>query len=218
MIRERKRSYSPPCRPRWTRPTPRSSSTLKPARWPRTQDLVPGARRVADAEGAQHLLAEPALGQVLARLAPPPRSPRGSWRRRPAVRSSSSLEPAALLAPRLGPRVLLLALELDPVAVGEQLDRLGEAEPLLLLDELDHVAADPAAEAVVELLLRRRPRTTACAPRGTGRGRPSGRPGGAGRCGRRSTSTMSAVCLTRSRLSGEISAIRTAPPRGSSAR
>ena len=32
------------------------------------QHLVPGARRVADAEGAQHLLAQPALGQVGARL------------------------------------------------------------------------------------------------------------------------------------------------------
>ena len=70
------------------------------------------------------------------------------------MRSSSSLQAAPLLAPRLRPRVLLLALQLDPVAVGEQLDRLGEAEPLLLLDELDRVAADPAAEAVVELLLR----------------------------------------------------------------
>ena len=63
-------------------------------------------------------------------------------------------EAAPLLAPRLRPRVLFLALQLDPVAVGEQLDRLGEAEPLLLLDELDRVAADPAAEAVVELFLR----------------------------------------------------------------
>ena len=117
------------------------------------------------------------------------------------MRSSSSLQAAALLAPRLGPRVLLLALQLDPVAVGEQLDRLGEAQPLLLLDELDRVAADPAAEAVVELFLRRRPRTRACAPRGRGRARPSARPGGAGRCGRRSTSTMSTACLTRSRLS-----------------
>ena len=58
-----------------------------------------------------------------------------------------------MLAARLRPRVLLLALQLDPVTVGEQLDRLGEAKPLLLFDELDHVAADPAAEAVVELLL-----------------------------------------------------------------
>ena len=70
------------------------------------------------------------------------------------MRSSSSSRRRRLLALRLRPRVLLLALQLDPVAVGEQLHRLGEAEPLLLLDELDHVAADPAAEAVVELLLR----------------------------------------------------------------
>ena len=64
------------------------------------------------------------------------------------------LQPRARLALLLGARVLLLALELDPVAVGQRLDRVGEREPLLLLDELDHVAAHPAAEAVVELLLR----------------------------------------------------------------
>jgi hypothetical protein len=64
------------------------------------------------------------------------------------------LEAATALAFGLRPRVLLLALELDAIAVGQQLDRLGEVEPVLLLDELDHVAADPAAEAVVELLGR----------------------------------------------------------------
>src|SRR5680860_837239 len=58
------------------------------------------------------------------------------------------------LRPRLSLRILFLALQLDPVAVGEQLHCLGEAEPLLLFDELDRVAAHPAAEAVVELLLR----------------------------------------------------------------
>jgi hypothetical protein len=63
-------------------------------------------------------------------------------------------EAAALLASCLRAGVLLLALQLDPVAVGQQLHRLGEAQPLLLLDELDRVAADAAAEAVVELLLR----------------------------------------------------------------
>ena len=71
------------------------------------------------------------------------------------MRSSSSPSRRALLAAGLlACGSSLLALELDPVAVGQQLDRLGEPEPLLLLDELDHVAADPAAEAVVELLLR----------------------------------------------------------------
>ena len=59
-----------------------------------------------------------------------------------------------MLALGLGARVLALTLQLDPVAVGEQLHRLGEAEPLLLLDELDRVAAHPAAEAVVELFPR----------------------------------------------------------------
>ena len=35
MIRLRKRSYSPPRRPLWTRPAAFISSTPKPARWPR---------------------------------------------------------------------------------------------------------------------------------------------------------------------------------------
>ncbi len=59
-----------------------------------------------------------------------------------------------MLTPRLGPRVLLLAFQLDPVAVGEQLHCLGEPKPLLLLDELDHVTPHSTAKAVVELLLR----------------------------------------------------------------
>src|SRR5581483_1034819 len=54
----------------------------------------------------------------------------------------------------LGRRVLALPRHLDAVAVPQGLDRLGEAEPLLLLDELDHVAPDSAPEAVVELLPR----------------------------------------------------------------
>src|SRR5215203_3147004 len=63
------------------------------------------------------------------------------------------LEAPPPLSFRLRPRVLLIALELDPVAIGQQLDRLREVEAVFLLDELDHVAADPAAEAVVELFL-----------------------------------------------------------------
>ena len=70
------------------------------------------------------------------------------------MRSSSSPSLRRCCAAGLGLRVLALALELDPVAVGQQLDRLGEPEPLLLLDEFDRVAPDPAPEAVVELLLR----------------------------------------------------------------
>src|SRR5262249_18299401 len=38
--------------------------------------------------------------------------------------------------------------------IGQPLDRLGEPQALLFLDELDRVAADPAAKAVVELFLR----------------------------------------------------------------
>ena len=116
------------------------------------EDLVPGAGRVADAEGPQRLLAQSPLGQVLARL--------GRLRRLPEVAGviggdalQQLLEATALLAAGLCPRVLLLALDLDSVAVGQHLHRLGEPEPILLFDELDHVAANPTAEAVVELFL-----------------------------------------------------------------
>src|SRR4029077_8086158 len=104
-------------------------------------------------EGAQRLLAQPALGQVRARptrLLGVPEVLRVEARR--AIEQLA--QAATLLAPSLRPRILLLALQLDPVAVGEQLHRLREAEPLLLLDELDRVAAHPAAETVVELFLR----------------------------------------------------------------
>ena len=44
----------------------------------------------------------------------------------------------------------VLVLELDPKAIREPFDRAGEVEPLRVPDELDHVAALVAAEAVVE--------------------------------------------------------------------
>ena len=47
-----------------------------------------------------------------------------------------------------------LALELDPAAVGERLQRTREVEPLGLHHEREDVAARAAAEAVVELLDR----------------------------------------------------------------
>ncbi len=117
------------------------------------EDLVPGAGRVADAVLAQNLLAEPALGEVIARFAGLFGVPEvGRVVGGGAV--EELLEATALLTFGLCSRVLLLTLELDPVAVGEHLDRIGEAETLFLLDELDHVAADTTAEAVVELFLR----------------------------------------------------------------
>ena len=153
MIRARKRSYSPPPRPFCASPTARSAATSKPGPLAADQDRVPGTRRVADAEPFQGLLLEAALGKVgacLPRLLGVPEV--AAVERGGAVQQLAELAP--LLAAGLDLRVLLLALELDPVAVGQQLHRLGESEPLLLLDEFDRVAADPAAEAVVELLLR----------------------------------------------------------------
>src|ERR1044072_7169192 len=114
------------------------------------QHRVPGARRVADRECATRLLLQaplPPVGARLRRLLGLPEEVR--------VEGGGAIEQVAqappLLPPRLRPRVLLLALQLDPVAFGEHLAPLAEAEPLLFLDELDRVAPDPAAEAVVEL-------------------------------------------------------------------
>ena len=118
------------------------------------EDRVPGARREADAEALQDLLAEPALlGQVAPRL--------GGLRRLPQVGLVEGCdpledlaEPAAAAARLLGLRVLGLALDLDPVALGERLDGIGERQPLLLLDEADRVPSGLAAEAVVEAVAR----------------------------------------------------------------
>src|SRR4051812_2339375 len=61
-------------------------------------------------------------------------------------------QPLALRAPRRLLRVLGLDLQLDAVAVREELHRLREAHPLGLLHEREAVAALPAAEAVIELV------------------------------------------------------------------
>ena len=112
---------------------------------------VPGAQPTPNSR--QRLVAQPAAGQVVARLRRLRRvAQEGRVEARRALEQLG--QPRALLARLLGPRILGLALELDPVAVGQRLHRVGEREPLLLLDELDHVAPHPAAEAVVELLRR----------------------------------------------------------------
>jgi hypothetical protein len=121
---------------------------------PTLEDRVPGARREADAEAAQGLLAEAALAdQVVARLAGLPGLPEVVL-----VEAGGTLErvaqPAAPAARLLGLRILGVALDLDAVALGERLDRIGERESLLLLDEADRVAPRLAAEAVVEALRR----------------------------------------------------------------
>ena len=60
------------------------------------------------------------------------------------------MQPLPPAPPLLGRGVVLLALEANPVAFGQGLDGLGEVERLGLLHEADGVAADAAAEAVVE--------------------------------------------------------------------
>src|SRR5437868_11620949 len=98
----------------------------------RQRDLVPRARGVAHAELAQHLLLEPAAGEVLARelrLGGVPEIARVV-----VGGALHELQQAfAALAAALGRRVLLLALELDVVALGERLCGLPEVEPLVLL-------------------------------------------------------------------------------------
>ena len=51
-------------------------------------------------------------------------------------------------------RILLLALQLDPEAIGQQLERAFEVDALGLLHEREHVAGGLTAEAVVDLLRR----------------------------------------------------------------
>ena len=113
---------------------------------------VPRARRVAHAELAQHLLAEPATREVAARVLGLFRLPQiGGVEARGALEQrEQALAPAAAL---LGARVLVLALELHAVALGEELHGLGEVERLGVAHERDRVALGLAAEAVVELVL-----------------------------------------------------------------
>ena len=117
------------------------------------EDAVPGARRVADAELAQHALLQPARLEVLAGAAGLVGLPQ-----HPHVVGGGALEqleqPLALPAAVGGARVLLVELELDPVAVGEELERALEVDPLRELDVAEEVAALPAPEAVEDLLAR----------------------------------------------------------------
>src|SRR5690606_24787616 len=109
---------------------------------------APVRRRQSDPEIAQHLLAQTARGQVLADLLGPRRLPEeaGVELGRPAQELAQPVAPASSLGLA---RVFGLALELDAVAFGQELDRLGEADALGLLDEIEQVAARLAAEAVV---------------------------------------------------------------------
>src|SRR5919106_736080 len=127
----------PPCRPRCARPAPTSSSGLNPPSWART------------------IIRSQALGEY------PIRNSRRISAERPRPARYSRAAPAAAAA-LLGPRIVVLPLELHPIPVREHLHRVDEVEPLRLLDEPDRVPLRLAPEAVEELVRgidreRRRP-------------------------------------------------------------
>src|SRR5262249_30855180 len=114
------------------------------------QHAVPCARRVSHFEFPQHRLLEAPHRQVLAcpdRLA---RLPQVTLVvvARPREQLEQPLASAALLS-RAG--ILLLALQLHPIALGQQLERALEVKPLGLLHEREHIARGLAAEAVIDL-------------------------------------------------------------------
>ena len=123
----------------------------EPAAPGREQHAVPRARGVADAELAQNLLAQAATLQVLARAPRLGRFPQVALvvGRGPRQQLQQPLAAAAALDLA---RVLLLALQLDPVAFGQQLQGAFEVHPFGLLHEREDVAGGLAAEAVVDLL------------------------------------------------------------------
>uniref|UniRef100_A0A6J5ZXW7 Unannotated protein n=1 Tax=freshwater metagenome TaxID=449393 RepID=A0A6J5ZXW7_9ZZZZ len=117
------------------------------------EDLVPGARRVANAKLAQELLIEAARGQIRAGFLSLGRFPEVSDVE--GCRPFEQFEqPVALLTALRGLRILLGQLHRHAVAIGEDLYRLAEIEPLGQLDKLEEVASLAAAKAVEDLLNR----------------------------------------------------------------
>jgi len=129
----------------------REQFSLAEAAAPRgLQHAIPGARREADAKLAQDGLLEAPAGQVLAcpcTLLVLPEHPLVVGAGAVQQLEQALLPPAGLG----GTRVLLLALERHAVAVGEELDRANELEPLGLHREVEGVTGRLAAEAVVDL-------------------------------------------------------------------
>src|SRR2546425_1921405 len=117
------------------------------------QHAVPGARRIADSERLERLPLKTTSLQVLPRLGSLARVPEITRVERRCL-GEQLVQPLAVPAPLLLTRIGRVVGELDAVAVGEPLERLGEVEALLLLDELEDVASRLATEAVVELLGR----------------------------------------------------------------
>ena len=117
----------------------------------RAHEAVPALGRQPDAVAFDHLVAQPAPREVGARRRPRRigAEPAGIPARRLVEQRAQTILAAS---PRLLDRVVLLVLELDPVARGEPLDRAGEIDRLGLPHEIDHVALGAAAEAEVHLL------------------------------------------------------------------
>ncbi len=90
-----------------------------------------------------------------------------SWNTRAAISCISSSAPRSLAS---GSEYSRFGIG-DAVAFRHQLERLKEADALDLHDELEHVAADVAAEAFVKLMAWRGRRTTAFFRCGTDTGR-----------------------------------------------
>ncbi len=102
-------------------------------------------------ELAQDLLPQSAAQQIVAGARGLGRIPQAAFVI--GARAGEQLQQPFAPAPALGCiGVLLLALQLDPAAVGEQLQGAFEVDVLGLLDELENVPPGLAAEAVVDLL------------------------------------------------------------------
>ena len=133
------------------RPSSASALALGLAAAEAPQHLVPGVRRVADAEALDGGAVEPA---------PARRSrARALARQRLGVElrdARHELVERLIGAARACVRAALVR-HLEPQARGELLDRLGEGHVIVLHEEAEHGAVRAAAEAVIELLVRAHP-------------------------------------------------------------
>ena len=186
MMRERKRSYSrrSVCL-RALRQTSRIQLGLGEAAAQRAREhAVPGARE-RSRRGTRTGSPPPAPAQqILAGARGLGRLPQAALVVGARARKQLQ-EPFALLALAGLGGVLLFALELDPTAVGEQLQGAFEVDVLGLLHELEDVPGRPGNRSSSRPFGSGRSRTRGCAPRGRDRGPRSGWAGPAqvGACG-----------------------------------
>jgi hypothetical protein len=138
---------------RLRQPAPQQLLLRVPGAPRRLHHPVERGGREPDAVLAQRALLQPAPGEVRAG-----RRGLAALPQHADVVGGGALQqrqqPVGALAAGRRRRVLGLALELHPVAVGERLQRAREVEPLGLHHEREDIAPRAAAEAVVELLHR----------------------------------------------------------------